>query len=143
MSFFSEEVSQRIRYLHFSIKHLEEAMNKEDEHFSLDDLNLVLEYTKILNLNYENQNHQKILKDLDITPSFYDPVENRNIEINDLMFECCHALRILAKGYFQLSEMYEEEKDWDNSIIAMAECSKMYKTAASIKKWYGTCLSLW
>jgi len=36
----------------------------------------------------------------------------------------------MARSYFQLSESFEEEKDWENAIIAMVECSKAYKTAA-------------
>ncbi|TFG08570.1 MAG: hypothetical protein EU539_02025 [Promethearchaeota archaeon] len=127
---FSEEERMRIRYLHYSIKKLEEAIEKEEEEFSLDDLNLVLEYTMILNINYENESHQKILKELDLTPTFQDQLENREIEINDLMFECARALWVLAKGYYALSEHYEDEEDWENAVIAMVESSKMYKTAA-------------
>ncbi len=130
MTFFTEELMQRIRYLHFKIKHLEDALEKEDEHFSLDDLNLILEYTKILNINYENENHKEILKDLDITPIFLDPLANSDIEIQDIMFECARALWVMAKAYSQLSEKYEEEEEWENAIIAMTECSKIYKTAA-------------
>ncbi len=130
MTFFTEELMQRIRYLHFKIKHLEDALEKEDEHFSLDDLNLILEYTKILNINYENENHKEILEDLDITPLFFDPLANKDIEIQDLMFECARALWVMAKTYSQLSEKYEEEEEWENAIIAMTECSKIYKTAA-------------
>ena len=88
MSFFDDNVMQRIRFLHYSIKKIEVALEKEEEDYSLDDLNLVLEYTMILNINYKNESHKKILKDLDITPSFHDYVENRDIDIDDLMFEC-------------------------------------------------------
>lgn len=130
MTFFPEEVMQRIRYLHFSIKKIEEALEKEDEHFSLDDLNLIMEYTKILNINYKNENHRDILKELDITPNFNDSQANKEIEIQDLMFECARALWIMAKAYSQLSEKYEEEEEWENAIIAMTECSKIYKSAA-------------
>ncbi len=130
MTFFPEEVMQRIRYLHFSIKKIEEALEKEDEHFSLDDLNLIMEYTKILNINYKNENHRGILKELDITPNFNDSQANKEIEIQDLMFECARALWIMAKAYSQLSEKYEEEEEWENAIIAMTECSKIYKSAA-------------
>ena len=31
MTFFPQEVMQRIRYLHFKIKHLDEALEKEEE----------------------------------------------------------------------------------------------------------------
>ncbi len=130
MTFFPEEVMQRIRYLHFSIKKIEDGLEKEDEHFSLDDLNLIMEYTKILNINYKNENHIEILKELDITPNFYDSQANREIIIHDIMFECSRALWIMAKAYSQLSEKYEEEEEWENAIIAMTECSKIYKSAA-------------
>jgi len=129
--FHEEELMQRIRYLHFKIKKLEEALEKDEENFTLDDLNLVLEYTRILNLNYENESHIKIIKELDITPSFQDPLENnREIVIKDIMFECCRVLWVMAKAYAQISEKFEEEDDWENAIIAMVESSKMYKTAA-------------
>jgi len=130
MSFFDDEVMQRIRFLHYSIKKVEVALDKDEEFFTLDDLNLVLEYTMILNINYKNESHKKILKELDITPSFHDYVENRDIDIDDLMFECARSLWVLARAYYHLSENYEEEEDWENSIIAMVECSKIYKTAA-------------
>ncbi|MEE9377112.1 MAG: hypothetical protein V3V33_03655 [Candidatus Lokiarchaeia archaeon] len=130
MTFFQDEVMQRIRYLHFSIKKIEEALDKEDEHFSLDDLNLIMEYTKILNINYKNENHREILKELDITPNFYDSQANQEIEIQDIMFECARALWVMAKSYSQLSEKYEAEEEWENAIIAMTECSKIYKSAA-------------
>lgn len=130
MTFFPEETMRRIRYLHFSIKKIEDALEKEDEHFSLDDLNLIMEYTKILNINYKNVNHLEILKELDITPIFYDSQANVEIEIQDMMFECARVLWILAKAYSQLSEKYEDEEELENAIIAMTECSKIYKSAA-------------
>ncbi|MEJ2295353.1 MAG: hypothetical protein P8Y23_11390, partial [Candidatus Lokiarchaeota archaeon] len=129
--FEDEDIKRRIRYLHFKIKHLEEALDKEDESFNLDDLNLILEYTRILNINYQVLDHSKILKDLDITRSFQDPLENnKEIEINDLMFECCRVLWVMARAYAYLSEKFEEAEEWENSIIAMVECSKIYKSAA-------------
>jgi len=130
MTFFQEETMQRIRYLHFKIKKIEDAIVKEDEYFNLDDLNLVLEYTKALNLNYQNKNHKEILKDLDITSTFQDPLVNKEIEIQDIMFECARVLWVMARAYSQLSEKYEEDGVWENAVIAMTECSKMYKTAA-------------
>ena len=130
MTFFAEEIMQRIRYLHFKIKKIENALEKDDETFTLDDLNLILEYTKILNVNYKNENQKEILKDLDITQTFYDVKANREVEIQDIMFECAHALWVNAKAYSQLSEKYEDEEEWENAIIAMTECSKIYKTAA-------------
>ena len=128
--YFNEEVMQRIRYLHFKIKKIEEAIEKDEEHFNLDDLNLILEYTKALNNNYQTKNHKEILKELDITSVFQDPVTNKEIEIQDLMFECARVLWVMARAYSQLSEKYEEDGVWENAIIAMTECSKMYKTAA-------------
>lgn len=130
MSFFIEETAQRIRFLHFKIKHLEEALKKEEDAITLDDLNLVLEYTMILNVNYQGINHKKILKELKITQNFLDPLENKEIEIFDLIFECARALWVMARAYFKLSEIYEEKEEWDDSITAMVECSKIYKTAA-------------
>ncbi|MFW9939780.1 MAG: hypothetical protein ACFFFT_01975 [Candidatus Thorarchaeota archaeon] len=128
--FFDEQTSMRIRYLHFKIKKIEDAIIKEDEYFNLDDLNLVLEYTKVLNKNYQNNIHKEILKDLDITSTFQDPLANKDIEIQDIMFECARALWVMARAYSNLSEKYEEEGEWENAIIAMTECSKIYKTAA-------------
>ena len=129
--FEDEDIKRRIRYLHFKIKHLEEALEKEDESFSLDDLNLILEYTRILNINYQNIPHSKILKELDITQLFQDPAENnKEIEINDIMFECSRVLWVMARAYAYLSEKFEEEEEWEESIIAMVESSKIYKSAA-------------
>ncbi|MHA1439832.1 MAG: hypothetical protein ACTSPD_19975 [Promethearchaeota archaeon] len=130
MPFFKNEEMQRIRFLHYKIKHLEEALEREDESFSLDDINYILEYTRILNINYENENQKAILKELDINQSFYDPLENKDIEIYDIMFECARVLWVLARAYSQLSEKYEQEDDLESSIISMVECSKIYKTAA-------------
>ena len=131
MTFFTNEIMQRIRYLHYKIKKIEEALEKEEESFSLDDLNLVLEYTKILNINYQNEDQIKILKDLDITPNFLEPLDNnKEIQIRDLMFECARTLWVMARAYSHISEKFEDEEDWEDAIIAMVECSKMYKTAA-------------
>ncbi len=128
--FFEEETMQRIRYLHFKIKKIEDALEREDEHFNLDDLNLISEYTKILNINYRTENHKEILKNLDITTFYQDPLVKKEIEIRDIMFECARSLWILARAYSQLSEKYEEEDELENAIVAMTECSKTYKTAA-------------
>jgi len=131
MSFFTDLEMQRIRYLHFKIKKIEDALDKEDENFNLDDLNLVLEYTKKLNLNYQNEDNIKILKELDITPTFLEPLENnREIQIRDLMFECARTLWVMARAYSQISENFEEEEEFEDSIIAMVECSKIFKTGA-------------
>ncbi|MEJ2279886.1 MAG: hypothetical protein P8Y70_19390 [Candidatus Lokiarchaeota archaeon] len=128
--FFTEEEMRRIRYLHFNIKKLEEAIIKDEETFSLDDLNYVLEYTKILNINYENQDQKRIMRDLDITQSFHDPEESIDIEIYDIMFECARTLWVLARAYSVLSENYEKDEEYDDAVLAMVESSKMYKTAA-------------
>ena len=131
MTFFTEEEMRRIRYLHFKIKKIEEALDKEEESFNLDDLNLVLEYTKKLNINYQNEDNVRILKELDITPIFLEPLENnREIQIRDLMFECARTLWVMARAYLHISEKFEEEEDWEDSIIAMVECSKIFKTGA-------------
>jgi len=131
MPFFTDVVMQRIRYLHFKIKKIEEALDKEEENFNLDDLNLVLEYTKKLNINYQNEDNVKILKELDLTPIFLEPLENnREIQIRDLMFECARTLWVMARAYAQISEKFEEEEEWEDSIIAMVECSKIFKTGA-------------
>ncbi|MFW9895058.1 MAG: hypothetical protein ACFFD7_04570 [Candidatus Thorarchaeota archaeon] len=130
MTFFTEEVMQRIRYLHYKIKKIEDAIVKEDEFFNLDDLNLILEYTKILNRNYQGENHKDILETLDITNHFLDPQTDREIEISDVMFECARVLWVMAKAYSQLSEKYEEDDEWENAIISMTESSKIYKTSA-------------
>jgi len=128
-TFFPEEMMQRIRFLHFKIKHIEEALEKEHEDFKLDELSYVLDYVRILNINYKTQSQIKIFKELEITPTFYDPLENREIEIWDLMFECARVLWILARAYAQLSEKFEADGKMKNAIIAMVECSKVYKTA--------------
>ncbi|MHA2282376.1 MAG: hypothetical protein ACXAC5_16150 [Promethearchaeota archaeon] len=130
MTFFTEEVMQRIRYLHYKIKKIEDAIEKEDEHFNLDDLNLILEYTKILNINYQRENHKEILDVLDITKNFLDPQTDREIEINDIMFECARVLWVMARAYSQLSEKYEKDDEWENAIVSMTESSKIYKTSA-------------
>lgn len=131
MEYFSEEETlQRIRYLHFKIKHLEDNLEKKDEEVDLDSLNFILEYTRILNINYGNTRHKPIIAKLDITQTFHDPELDEDLEINDLMFECSRVLWVLARAYSYLSETYEEEEEWENSILAMVESSKMYKAAA-------------
>ena len=124
MTFFDESTMQRIRYLHFKTKHIEDALDKEEEHFSLDDINLILEYTMILNINYQNQNHKQILKELDISPTFEE------VEIHDIMFECARALWVMARAYSRLSENFEDDEDWENAVVSMTKSSKYYKTAA-------------
>ncbi len=128
--FFSEEMVQRIRFIHFKIKQLEEAINKINEEISLDDLNLISEYVEILNVNYKLKNQNLILKELDITKTYFDPVENKEITIYDIMFECARSFWVVARAYAKLSEEYEKWEDYENAIIAMVQCSKAYKAAA-------------
>jgi hypothetical protein len=128
-TFFPEEKMQHIRFLHYKIKNLEDALWKNQE-FSFSELNFVLEYIKILNINYKTQSQIKILKELNISNSFYDPIDKKEVKIWDLIFECARALWISAQAYSYLSRVYEAEKRMENAIVAMVECSKMYKTAA-------------
>ncbi len=128
-TFFDPTTMQRIRFLHFKIKTLEEALEKNQD-FSFSELNNILEYIKILNVNYKTQSQIRIFKDLEITPSFYDPVAKKEIKIWDLIFECSRALWTAAKAYSYLSNKFEADNLMENSIVSMVECSKMYKTAA-------------
>jgi hypothetical protein len=120
---------QKIRFLHYKIKNLEEALWKNKE-FSFPELNYVLDYVKILNVNYKTQSQIKILKELDISSTFYDPLDKKEIKIWDLIFECSRVLWVSAQAYLHLSKKYEAEDLMENAIVAMVECSKMYKTAA-------------
>jgi hypothetical protein len=128
-TFFNSATMQKIRFLHYKIKTLEEALEKNKD-FSFAELNNILEYIKILNVNYKTQSQIRIFKELDITPSFHDPIANKEIKIWDLIFECSRVLWIAAKAYSYLSNKFESENLMENSIVAMVECSKMYKTAA-------------
>jgi hypothetical protein len=128
-SFFPEETMQRIRFLHFKIKHLEKILERKED-FSFSDLNYIIEYIKILNINYKSQSQIKLFKELQISPTFYDPIAKRDIKIWDLIFECARALWISAQAHSYLSRKFEAEGLMENAIVAMVECSKMYKTAA-------------
>ncbi|MFX0144939.1 MAG: helix-hairpin-helix domain-containing protein, partial [Candidatus Hodarchaeota archaeon] len=128
-AFFPLSTMQRIRYFHFKIKKLEEALDKKED-FSFSDLNNVIEYIKILNVNYKTQSQIRIFKELEITPSFYDPIAKKEIKIWDLIFECSRVLWIAAQAYAYLSNKFESEKLMENAIVAMVESSKMYKTSA-------------
>ncbi len=128
-TFFPLETMQKIRFLHYKIKNLEELLWKNEE-FSFSELNYVLDYVKILNVNYKTQSQIKILKELDISNTFYDPIDKEEIKIWDLIFECSRVLWISAQAYSNLSKKYEAENLMENAIVAMVECSKMYKTAA-------------
>ncbi|MFX1281024.1 MAG: helix-hairpin-helix domain-containing protein [Promethearchaeota archaeon] len=128
-TFFPPATMQRIRFYHFSIKKLETILERNED-FSFSELNNILEYIKILNVNYKTQSQIKIFKELEITPLFYDPIAKSEIKIWDLIFECARVLWISAKAYSYLSTKFEEENSWEKAIIAMVECSKMFKTAA-------------
>ena len=128
-TFFPLKTMQKIRFLHYKIKNLEEALWKSKE-FSFPELNYILDYVKILNVNYKTQSQIKILKELDISNTFYDPIDKEEIKIWDLIFECSRVLWISAQAYSNLSKKYEAENLMENAIVAMVECSKMYKTAA-------------
>jgi hypothetical protein len=128
-TFFNLTTMQRIRFLHYKIKVIEEALEKKQE-FSLSELNNVLEYIKILNVNYKTQSQIRIFKELDITPSFYDPIAKKEIKIWDLIFECSRVLWTAAQAYSYLSNKFEADNLMENAIVTMVECSKMYKTAA-------------
>lgn len=129
MPFFEQEEVQKIRFLHFTIKKLEEKL-KNDEDFTIDELNNILSYTMILNKNYGNINHLRILNEMDITKEYIDPLENKPIQIRDLYFECARVLEVLGQGYEKLSQKREEEDFPEDAIIAMLESSKIYKASA-------------
>ncbi len=126
---FSEEITLRIRFLHFKLKKLEHSLDKQSEIASYDDLDLISEYIDLLNINYKSKNHNLVINELAITTSYYDPIENKEINIYDLMFECARVSWVLARLYVQLSKKFEKEEDWENAIISMVKSSKMYKTA--------------
>ena len=127
--FFTEEAMQRIRFLHYKIKHLETYVQRSED-FSFSELNYIIEYVKLLNINYKTQSQIRLLKELDISSTFYDPIAQRDIKIWDLIFECARALWISAQAYSYLSRKFEVDGLMENAIVAMVECSKMYKTAA-------------
>lgn len=129
-SFFSHKTMQKIRFLHYKVKLLENILNRGEEQLKLEELDYIIDYVEILNVNYKNQSHLKIFKDLNISSSFHDPLMDKEIEIWDLMFECTWALWILARIYVSLSQDYELKKDYQNAIIAMVKASKIFKTAA-------------
>ena len=128
--FFPENTSQKIRFLHHKIKTIEESLNKEDTNFSINDIDFIFEYISILNTDYRNWKHRRVINETEIRVSFYDPLVQKEVEIFDLMFECARVLWIAARAYIRLSEAYEDSKeDWESTIILMCESSKMYKAA--------------
>ncbi|MFX1356205.1 MAG: helix-hairpin-helix domain-containing protein [Promethearchaeota archaeon] len=128
-TFFSPETMQKIRFFHYKVKHIETAIHKGED-FSFHDLDSVIEYVDLLNINYKTQSQIKILRELEITPKFFDPLEKKEIEVWDLMFECARVLWVAAKACSHLSKKFEKDHTMKNAIVAMVECSKMYKAAS-------------
>jgi len=129
MPFFEETEAQKVRFLHFNIKKLEEKF-KDGEKFAIDELDYILDYSMHLNRNYGNLDHRRILNELDITKDYIDPLENKPIQIRDLYFECARALEVLGHGYEKLSQLREEQDFIEDAVVAMVESSKIYKAAA-------------
>ena len=129
-TFFPHKIMQKIRFLHFKVKALEEILNRGEEQIKLEELDYILDYVEVLNVNYKSQSHVKIFRDLNIISSFVDPMLNQEIEIWDLMFECAWALWILARIYEKMSLDFEINNDYQNAIVAMVQSSRIYKTAA-------------
>ncbi|MFX0027116.1 MAG: helix-hairpin-helix domain-containing protein [Candidatus Hermodarchaeota archaeon] len=129
--FFKEDDIQRIRFLHFRISNIEDLINKESyKEIPPNVRDLFYEYLGLLNKNYKTRNHNLILRDLDLTQKYFDPLENKDINIYDIMFECARALWVMAKTFNLLSESYENKEEWEYAIAAMFQCSKAYKTAS-------------
>ncbi len=129
-AFFDLDAVQRIRFLHLKIKKLEKAIVREEGDYSIKDLELFYDYITLLNINYKTKNQNLILRELDLTLSYYDPIDKVDINIYDIMFECARTLWVKALFCAKLSEKYESEGNWDNAIVTMVECSKSYKAAA-------------
>ncbi len=129
-TFFSEDIVQKIRFLYHKTNSFEKILEKRDTEYNMDDLQLLHEYANFLNVNYKSQSQIKIIKELDISPTFYDPIEKREIPIWDLMLECGRIYCILAKAYSQLSKRCENLNDFNNAVNRMVNSSKAYKTAA-------------
>jgi len=127
--FFKEEVAQKIRFLHFKIKKIEDQLSKKEIEFSVNDLSVISEYISILNVDYKREKHRRIIVDLEITSSYIDDVNI--VEIYDLMLECARALWVIARAFERLSDKYQTiEENWENAIITMSESGKYYKAAA-------------
>ena len=129
-TFFSEDIMQKIRFLYHKVKAIEELLQKRDSEIDIINLQLLHEYANFLNVNYKTQSQIKILRELDISPSFYDPIEKRDIQIWDLMLECARVYFILGKVYSLISNFYETKNDFNNAISCMINCSKAFKTGA-------------
>ncbi|MHA1192272.1 MAG: hypothetical protein ACTSP9_08255 [Promethearchaeota archaeon] len=129
-TFFTEDIMQKIRFLHYRVKAIEDLLQKRDSEIDINNLQLLHEYANFLNVNYKTQSQIKILRELDISPSFYDSIEKRDIQIWDLMLECARVYFILGKVYSLISNFYETKNDFNNAISCMINCSKAFKTAA-------------
>jgi len=129
-AFFEVETVQRIRFLHFKIKQIEKGVFRGEVDNSIKDIELFHEYITLLNLNYKTKNQNLILRELDLTLSYYDPADKVDINIYDIMFECARALWVMALFCANLSEKYESEGNWENAVVTMVECSKSYKASS-------------
>jgi len=129
-TFFDVETVQRIRFLHSKIKQIEKEVLRGEVDHSIKDLELFHEYITLLNLNYKIKNQNLILRELDLTLSYYDPVDKVDINIYDIMFECARTLWVMALFCDSLSEKYENEGNWENAVVTMVECSKSYKASS-------------
>ena len=129
-TFFSEDIMQKIRFLYHKANNFEKTMAKRDAEYTINDLQLLHEYANFLNVNYKTQSQIKVIKELEINPTFFDPIEKRDIPIWDLMLECGRIYCILAKAYSQLSKRHENMNDFTNAVNSMVNSSKAYKTAA-------------
>lgn len=129
-TWFPLEYMQQIRYYHHITKQLEKNLEREDLDFDMEELTQFLKYIDLLNVNYKQQSQIKIIKELEITQTFYDPVEQTEIKIWDVMLECARALWVLGNLYNKFSKKFEDANDLDNTIVAMVESSKAFKTAS-------------
>ena len=129
-AFFDVETIQKIRFLHLKIKKIEKQVFRGERGYSIRDLELFHEYITLLNINYKTKNQNLILRELDLTLSYYDPIDRVDINIYDIMFECARTLWVMALFCANLSEEYESEENWESAIVTMVECSKSYKAAS-------------
>ena len=129
-AFFDVETIQKIRFLHLKIKKIEKQVFRGEGGYSIRDLELFHEYITLLNINYKTKNQNLILRELDLTLSYYDPIDRVDINIYDIMFECARTLWVMALFCANLSEEYESEENWESAIVTMVECSKSYKAAS-------------
>ncbi|MHA1456055.1 MAG: hypothetical protein ACTSR5_08750 [Promethearchaeota archaeon] len=100
-TFFNEDIMQKIRFLHYKVKAIEDLLQKRDSEINIDNLQLLHEYANFLNVNYKTQSQIKILRELDISPSFYD--FNNAISC---MINCSKAFKTAA--YFSAAQTRQE-----------------------------------